>query len=226
MPYPSTPAELRRRGLIFAGIMVTLLLSAALAYTVLGHRSSSSSTAPYEVGSELVMPPATETQPVVADLPALAMTSDPDAFARAVAEAIFVWDTTTLVTRTDHLERLIEVADPTGESTPGLVFDLSGYLPTQLAWADLAQYQTQQWLTTHSVTTPNAWGDAHAQAGDQLLPGTTARTIHGIRHPAGTWDGDPVASEPAVAFTVFIVCGPSYPNCHLLRLSMLDTPLD
>ena len=155
MPYPSTPADLRRRGLIFAGIAVTLLLSAALAYTVLVHRSSSNTAAP-GAGSQPLTPPAIETKPVVAELPALGSTSDPDAFARAVAEAIFVWDTTTLVTRTDHLERLIEVADPTGESTPGLVFDLSGYLPTQLAWADLAQYQTQQWLTTHSVTTPNA----------------------------------------------------------------------
>ena len=226
MRYPSTPADLLRRRLIVAGVTVTLLLSAALAYTVLGHRSSSSSTAPYEVGSELVMPPATETQPVLADLPALAMTSDPDAFAQRVAEAIFVWDTTTLVTRTDHLERLIEVADPTGEATPGLVFDLSGYLPTPHAWAELAKHRTRQWITTSSVTTPTTWAEAQAQAGDQLLPGTTARTIHGTRHRAGTWDGEPVASEHAVAFTVFIVCGPSYPHCHLLRLSMLDTPLD
>ncbi|WP_262852275.1 ParB N-terminal domain-containing protein [Mumia quercus] len=38
--------------------------------------------------------------------------------------------------------------------------------------------------------------------------------------------GEPVASEHTVAFTVFIVCGPSYPECHLLRLSLLDKPLD
>ena len=226
MPYPSTPTDLLRRRLILAGIMVTLLLSAALAYTVLLHRSPSSNTAPSGAGSEPLTPPAIETKPVVADLPALDSTSDPDAFARRVAEAIFVWDTTTLVTRTDHLERLVEVADPTGESTPGLVLDLSSYLPTPDAWADLAQHRTRQWLTTSSVTTPSTWAEAQAQAGDQLLPGTTARTIHGTRHRAGTWDGEPVASEHAVAFTVFIVCGPSYPHCHLLRLSMLDTPLD
>lgn len=225
MPYPSTPADLRRRCLILAGITVTLLLSAALAYTVLVHRSSSN-TAPPGPGSQPLTPPAIETKPVVADLPALDSTSDPDAFARRVAEAIFVWDTTTLVTRTDHLERLIEVADPTGEATPGLVFDLSGYLPTPHAWAELAKHRTRQWLTTRSVTTPTTWAEAQAQAGEQLLPGSTARTIHGIRHRAGTWDGEPVASEHAVAFTVFIVCGPSYPRCHLLRLSMLDTPLD
>lgn len=226
MSYPSTPVDLRRRRLLLASITVTLLLSAALAYTVLVHRSSSSETAPSGTGSELMRPPSIQTEPVVVDLPTLAPTSDPDAFARRVAEAIFVWDTTTLLTRTDHLERLVEVADPTGESTPGLVSDLSGYLPTPHAWAELAQHRTRQWLTTSSVTTPSTWAEARAQAGDQLLPGTTARTIHGTRHRAGMWDGEPVASEHAVAFTVFIVCGPSYPHCHLLRLSMLDTPLD
>jgi hypothetical protein len=59
-----------------------------------------------------------------------------------------------------------------------------------------------------------------------LLPGTTGLTIRGIRHRTGVWEGEPVASEHDVAFTVFIVCGPSYSECHLLRLSMLDKPLD
>ena len=79
MPYPSTPADLRRRGLIFAGIAVTLLLSAALAYTVLVHRSPPSNTAAPGAGSEPLTPPAIETKPVVAELPALVSTSDPDA---------------------------------------------------------------------------------------------------------------------------------------------------
>ena len=47
-----------------------------------------------------------------------------------MAEAIFAWDTATLMTRTDHIEQLVAVADPTGESTPGLVADLDNYLPT------------------------------------------------------------------------------------------------
>lgn len=227
MPSPSTLADLRRGRLILVGIaLAVLLLTTATTYTVVWDRNPSASTAPTQTGTEPMRLPAIETTPGTTDLPAVVSTSDPDAFARGVAEAIFAWDTTTLVTRKDHLERLIEVADPTGESTPGLVFDLSGYLPTQLAWAELAKYRTRQWLTTSSVTTPRTWADAHAQAGEQLLPGTTARTIHGTRHRAGMWDGEPVASERAVAFTVFIVCGPSYPRCHLLRLSMLDTPLD
>jgi len=58
-----------------------------------------------------------------------------------------------------------------------------------------------------------------------LLPGTTAFTITGVRHRSGVWEGTPVTSEHDVAFTVFVVCAPSYPACHLLRLSRLDEPL-
>ena len=41
----------------------------------------------------------------------------------------------------------------------------------------------------------------------------------------GVWNGQPVTSEHPVAFTVFVVCAPTYPTCHLLRLSQLDNPL-
>ncbi len=109
---------------------------------------------------------------------------------------------------------------------PALVSDLDNYLPTQDAWVELAQYETRQWLSIDSVTTPSKWGEAETQAGDELLPGTTAFTIHGTRHRSGIWEREPVASGHEVAFTVFIVCGPLYPECHLLRLSMLDKPLD
>ena len=47
-----------------------------------------------------------------------------------------------------------------------------------------------------------------------------------VRHRAGVWQGEAVASEHGVTFTVFMVCGPSYDRCHLLRLSRLDEPLD
>ncbi len=76
------------------------------------------------------------------------------------------------------------------------------------------------------MTTPTKWVEAVTQAGDQLLPGTTALTIHGTRHRSGVWEGEPAASEHDVAFTIFMVCGPSYPECHLLRLSMPDKPLE
>ncbi|MGE0309650.1 MAG: hypothetical protein AB7I38_19635 [Dehalococcoidia bacterium] len=227
MLYPTTPDDLRRRRLIVAGIAAALLLIAFVTYAVLVHRAHSPSTnAQIDTAQDTVELTPVETKPVVTELPALRPTSDPETFARQVAEAMFAWDTATLLTRTDHIEQLVGVADPTGESTPGLVADLDNYLPTQDAWVELAKYETRQWLTVDSVSTPTKWAEAQVQAGDELLLGTTALTIQGIRHRAGIWEGDPVASEHDVAFTIFLVCGPSYPECHLLRLSMLDKPLD
>ena len=225
MLYPTAPDDFRRRRLIVAAVTAALLLAAFITYAVLSSRSSSS-------GADRVMPAddwrsgSATSEPAVVELPALRPTRDPDAFAREVAEALFAWDTATLVVRADHIEQLMGIADPTGESTAGLLSDLHGYLPTPDAWVELAQYETRQWLTIDSIATPSKWAEAEEQAGDALLPGTTAFTVHGTRHRSGIWEGEPVSSEHDVAFTVFIVCGPSYPECHLLRLSILDKPLD
>lgn len=222
----TNPDDLRRRRFLVLAGAGALLVIAFLSYAVLVHRSdpsSSSSTADKPAagpGSPV------ETPPVVAELTALRPTGDPEAFARQVTGALFEWDTATLISRADHVEQLVAVADPTGEATPGLVSDLDNYLPTPGAWTELAKYETRQWIAIDSVTTPSQWAEAEAQAGDQLLPGTTGFTIRGTRHRTGVWEGEHVASEHDVAFTVFIVCGPSYPECHLLRLSMLDKPLD
>lgn len=226
MLYPTTLDDLRRRRLIVAGIATVLLLIAFVTYAVLVHRAHSQSAAPADTKHNTAELNPVETKPVVTELQPLRATSDPATFARQVAEAIFAWDTATLVTRTDHIEQLVAVADPTNESTAGLVSDLNNYLPTQDAWVELAAYETRQWLTIDSLTTPTKWAEAEAQAGDELLPGTTALTVHGTRHRSGIWEGEPVASQHAVAFTVFIVCRPSYPECHLLRLSELDNPLE
>jgi hypothetical protein len=226
MLYPTTSGDLRRRRLIVLGVAIALLAVALIAYGVLVHPAHPSTGGSPSVPDGTVELTPIDTPPVVTELPALPPTSNPETFARQVAEALFAWDTATIISRTDHIEQLVAVADPTGESTPGLVSDLDNYLPTQDAWAELAQYETRQWLGIDSVTTPTKWADAQAQAGGELLPGTTALTIHGTRHRAGVWESDPVASEHDVAFTLFLVCGPSYPECHLLRLSMLDKPLE
>ena len=225
MLFPTTPEGLRRRSLIVVGAATALLLIAFITYAVLVQRShlSISTSADDKTGSIESTP--VERMPKFTELPTLRSASDPEDFARLVAEALFEWDTTTLFTRTDHVEQLVGVADPTGESTPGLVSDLDNYLPAHAAWIELARYATRQWLSIDSVTTPRKWAEAEAQAGDDLLPGTTALTIRGTRHRSGVWEGSPVASEHDVAFTIFAVCGPSYPKCHLLRLSMLDKPL-
>lgn len=159
-------------------------------------------------------------------LPPLESSSDPEEFARMVAHALFDWDTTRRGDPARLAGRLVAVADPTGEATPGLVADLKAYLPTVDVWAMLRPYHTRQWIEITTVEVPSLWAQAVAQAGPGgLLPGTAAFTISGVRHRAGEWEDEPVNSEHEVEFTVFIVCAPSYPECHLLRLSRLNQPL-
>ena len=227
MLYPRTPDDLRQRRLIVAGGTAALLLITVVTYAVLVHRGHASSPPrPDTQSAGSVEPARVEEATGATKLPTLRAPSDPESFARQVAEALFAWDTATLIGRDDHIEQLIRLGDPTGESTVGLLSDLSNYLPTPDAWAELTKYATRQWLSLDTVSVPTKWAEAEAQAGDALLPGTTAYTIHGTRHRTGVWAGEPVSSEHTVAFTVFIVCGPSYPKCHLLRLSELDNPLD
>lgn len=153
-------------------------------------------------------------------------TDDPARFARAVAQAVFEWDTAAGFNVEVFADRLVAVADPTGVETPGLVADLSLYLPTVQEWANLRRYSTRQWLEVSVVERPGLWPQAVADAPNgSLAPGTTAYTVTGVRHRAGVWEGRPVTSEHDVAFTVFMVCGPSYDACRLLRLSRLDEPL-
>jgi hypothetical protein len=222
---------LRRRRILVAAATVVAVLIAASAYAVLSRGHAQPSASP---SSELDMLDPTETAPDIAPdiaptngvLPELDPTADPESFARLVAHAIFDWDTAVAVPLSDYTSRLVTVADPTGESSPGLVADVAAYLPTATAWSQLRIYATRQWLAINTARVPSLWSQAEVEAGpDGLLPGTTAFTITGVRHRAGVWEGNPVTSEHDVAFTVFIVCAPSYPECHLLRLSRLDEPL-
>ncbi|GEP40107.1 hypothetical protein NPS01_37700 [Nocardioides psychrotolerans] len=224
---PAHDNTLRRRRILVAAAAAVALLIAASAYAMLSRDNPSSSTSS---SSELDVFAPPETAPDVAPtsgvLPELDPTADPESFARLVAHAIFDWDTVVAVPLSDYTNRLVTVADPTGESSPGLVADVAGYLPTATAWSQLRTYATRQWLAIDTAKVPSLWSQAEVEAGpDGFLPGTTAFTITGVRHRAGVWEGDPVASEHDVAFTVFIVCAPSYPDCHLLRLSRLDEPL-
>lgn len=152
--------------------------------------------------------------------------ADPTTFAGNVARAIFEWDTTAGHELGDYRGRLLIVADPTGHESPGLVADLATYLPAATTWAHLAEYSTRQWLDVTEIVEPDQWAQALAQApAGSVVPGTTALTVSGVRQRAGIWDGEDVATEFDVAFTAFIVCEPTYPTCHLLRLSQLDNPL-
>jgi hypothetical protein len=158
-------------------------------------------------------------------LPSIIPSDDPETFARRVAEVLFTWDTASGLEPLDYTSVFLEVADPTGEEQAGLASDVATYLPSRDAWAQLRQYATAQTLTIENAYVPDSWDDALAQGGGQLADGTVAITIEGTRHRAGVWHDEPVASEHAVAFTVFVACEPSYDTCKLLRLSELDNPL-
>ena len=214
-----------RRTLVVAAIltMATGLLAAAVTI-VLAARPTTTTAEVTPVPPSVGAPSAVTTSPSAAAISI--RTGDAEAFARQVAVAIFAWDTETDSDPVSLIEPFLPLADPTGESTPGLVADLTNYLPTTEAWADLRTYGTRQWLTVTSMAVPTTWATAVDQAGPGgLLPGTIAYTVRGIRHRAGTWEGEPVTSAHDVAFTIFCVCAPSFPDCRLLRLSRLDDPL-
>lgn len=219
----------RRRRLVITltatGLVIAVLAGIGIYGLITGARDTDdprdrpdSSTAPVD-------PTGPNGQPEEAELPVLPRTNNPETYVRAVAAALFDWDTFTLLTPSDHRGVLIEDADPTGTETPGLIADLDGYFPSASTWRDLAEYRTRQHLEIDRIYIPEQWEEAVAASGGQITEGTVAYTVEGIRHRDGVWYDDPVESSHAVAFTVFVSCEPVFDRCHLLRLSELDNPL-
>lgn len=155
----------------------------------------------------------------------LPRTDDPVVYAKAVAAALFDWDTTSGYTPSDYEAPVLADADPSGEETPGLIGDVASYEPTTDQWTQLATMRVAQHLTITSAVVPSQWPQALAQARGQLRPGTTAITITGTRHRTGVWYGDKAATSLPVSFTVFEACTPAFTRCHTLRLSELNNPL-
>jgi hypothetical protein len=155
----------------------------------------------------------------------LPQTDDPIAYAKAVAAALFEWDTTSGYTPSDYEAPVLADADPSGEETSGLIGDVASYEPTTEQWTQLATMQVSQHLTISSAVVPSTWPEALAQAHGQLRPGTTAVTITGTRHRTGVWYGDKASTSEPVSFTVFEACTPAFSRCHTLRLSELNDPL-
>lgn len=222
-PYPG---DRRRRRIIGLSILLVAALVVTGVYLALssGDRVQVGPPPARADGSSPGL--AGEGPRVASALEPIARTGDPKTFATDTAEALFAWDTDSPIPLSDYTGRLLAVADPSGVDSPGLVADLATYLPSTTAWADLKPYLTRQWLQVTSATLPTTWLQAasHAEAYG-VAPGTTAYTITGVRHRAGVWDGRTVQTEHDVSFTLFIVCQPSYPTCHLLRISKLDDPL-
>ena len=208
----------RRHRLLLRVTLAVITLSVLIvsAVSVL-HRSEDSAPPP-----PIVRSPSLKVAPPRAMGP-IEASGDPEEFVRAVAETLFTWDTRTQGVPGDVAQKLLVVADPSGVETPGLVSDLSNYLPSPDGWSFLRKYETRQWLELRSVIQPRSWSEAATS--DALEPGTTALTVEGVRHRAGRWEGRVVRTRHDVSFTAFVVCRPSYSTCHLLRLSLLDKPL-
>lgn len=227
--FASTPSpELRRRRLV--GLAVGLALTGCLIgvyHSLSAGNGSADDAAPAAAspasGGNLPSGDSTAT----AGIRHIGAISDPESFAEAVARALFDWDTAAPAPLSEYAGRLISVAAPTGAESQGLIADVAAYLPTDDAWAYLKPYYTRQWIEIESVAVPALWSQAVSEAGPGgFVPGTTAYTIEGVRHRSGVWEGGDVSSAHAVAFTVFLVCRPTYGFCHLLRLSRLDEPLE
>lgn len=223
-PSPSFPRG-RLIALIAAGLVLPILAGVGIYGLLVGPRTSGTPApepAPSPSPSHTLATPG----PSSPRLPVVPRSADPETFARNVAEAIFAWDTTSGLMPLDYTAAILDVGDPSGTEQAGLASDLASYLPTRAAWIELRKHETRQHLTIDQAVIPEAWDEAVAQAQPgQIAPGTTAYTIEGTRHRDGLWNGEPVSSEHAVSFTVFIACAPTYPTCHLLRLSQLDNPL-
>ncbi len=219
------------RRLIGVAVIAVLLCCSAGIYLALTADPSREAAAATKAGTGdrgVATAPSKAPNPVrvPAVVPPIKATSDPQVFAGEVVHALFDWDTTGVPPRSDYAGRLVAVADPSGEEAPGLVADLANYLPNPAAWTQLRPYATRQWIEVDSVGVPGVWPRIVATVSPgRLRPGTGAFTIHGVRHRAGLWEGRPVTSVHDVAFSVFVLCRPSYPTCHVLRLSRLDHPL-
>lgn len=222
-PSPRTGRRKIAAAVVAAALLV--VLSGVGVYGLLTGPAGRDGAAPEPASAESDSESPPNLPNTTPSLPSITPSDDPETFARRVAEVLFTWDTAIGLEPLDYTSVLLKVADPTGEEQAGLASDVATYLPSGDAWAQLRQYATAQTLTIDNVYVPDAWDDALAQGGGQLADGTVAITVEGTRHRAGVWHDEPVASEHALAFTVFVVCGPTYDTCKLLRLSELDNPL-
>ncbi len=226
-PDLSEPRIRRRLIAALTAVLGALMLAGVGVYGLLvGPPDQSRGDDDSETPGPVVTAPSDPVPTTTPRLPVVRASDDPEAFARNVATALFEWDTASGFMPLDYTSVILDVGDPTGAEQAGLASDIAAYLPSRDAWIELRQYATIQHLTIDDAYIPDAWATAVEQAQPgQLAEGTVAVTIEGTRHRAGLWNDEHVTSEHKVAFTVFVVCGPTYETCHLLRLSQLDNPL-
>jgi hypothetical protein len=212
-----------RRRLIIAVVTSGIALIVLLVIGVLGLLRGPAKAGRPENPAHEASVSSTSTAPAGHPQPVLA-TSNPELFARNVARALFDWDTRYVGGLSEWAQVPVDVAD--ADEAAAVASDVRSYLPSAEMWEQLRAYGTRQWLEMESVTVPDAWSTALAQAASGQIPrGAAAFTVIGIRHRTGTWDTEAIRTAQQVSFTVFVAC-PGVPACTLLRLSQLDRPLE
>ncbi len=145
---------------------------------------------------------------------------------RQVASALFVWDTVDGPDRAAVQAMVVGLGDPSGWETAGLLADLESYLPTVQAWEQLAAHDVSQTLTITDVSVPDSWAGIAETEAERLPVGAEALTVRGERVRDGVVRGQAVRRVELVVFTVLIACPDQTGDCHVLRLSGLNDPLD
>lgn len=146
-------------------------------------------------------------------------------YARRFATELLSWDSTAMSSPTAQMDQLVAEADPSGLETPGLVADLTNYLPAKTEWTHLRRHAVTQSATIHTAIVPDSWRPIAADAAVGLSDGATAVTIQATRHRRGSSGGQQHSSDHPLTFTVFLACPPDGESCHVLRLSLPGTPL-
>jgi len=214
----------RQIAVILGCVLALATLVVGIYGLVRGPESTALPPAPRPAGTVEVTPEAAAPVVTLEDR-ALPHTTDPIAYARAVATSLFDWDTSLGFLPTDYTAAVLADADPSGEETPGLLDDIATYLPNVEQWLDLGAMEVVQTIEIDEAFIPESWDAAVEQAHGHLRPGTTAVTVVGTRHRSGVWNGEVAESSYPVSFTVFVACPPAFDRCHVLRLSQLDKPL-
>lgn len=214
----------RQIAVILSCVLAALTFVAGIYGIVTGPRQSEDSSS-QPPGPVVATPRSVETPQRPSGPVSLPLTDDPLVYARAIAVALFEWDTTAGLMPTDVSAPVLADADPTGQETPGLLTDIGLYLPTDQQWMGLAQLEVRQSFAITSAAIPDQWPDIVANSHGQLSPGSAAVTITGTRERTGIWKNEPASSAYEVSFTVFMACPPTFERCRVLRLSQLNNPL-
>ncbi|SEE47923.1 hypothetical protein [Jiangella alba] len=163
------------------------------------------------------------TAPGLAQVPA---TNDAIPYARAIAEALFTWDTTTGLYPRDYAQVVLAESAPGNDETDELAADITGYLPANDVWDQLRTHQTSQRIEIYGAQIAAGWNTIVDNAHGQIPDGTTAITLRAYRHRDDVRGGTPDSTREKVTFTIILACPPrTEERCYLLRLSTLNDPL-